>query len=58
MNPLEWYKQKFCDKCKEQSCQHKGGGIYTTDWNAKLMCVTAANLMLELERPTLRKMRK
>jgi len=58
MNPLLWYFKKYCDNCKEKTCQTSGGGVYTANWNAKLMCVEAANVMLELDRPTIRKMRK
>ena len=57
-NPLEWFTQSFCSICKEKSCQHKGGGIYITDWNAKLMCALSAGIMLEIDRQTLKKLRK
>lgn len=54
MNPLEWYQRKFCSKCKEHTCETKGG-IYTVNWNAKLACIQSAKLFLELDRPLFRK---
>jgi len=49
-NPLEWYEKKICSKCKNKACQTSGGGVYRTDWNAKLACILSAVIMLELDR--------
>lgn len=58
MNPLLWYEDKFCSKCKEKTCQRKGDGIYIVDSKAKAMCIQAALLMAEMNREELRKIRK
>ena len=58
MNPIEWYQTKYCSKCKEKTCEKTGTGVYRADWQAKLFCIMSANIMLNLDRPTLKKMKK
>lgn len=56
-NPLEWYNDKFCLKCKTKPCERRSQGMYSgIDWNAKLACILSSNIMLEIDRPQVRKL--
>lgn len=57
-NPIEWYQEKYCLNCKNKPCQKMGSGTYRTDWNAKLFCIMSSNIMLNLDRQELKKMKK
>jgi len=57
-NPIEWYEQKYCKKCKNKPCQKKGGGVYGTDWSAKLFCVLTLTAMLEYDRAAVKNLHK
>jgi len=56
-NPIEWYEQKYCKKCKTRPCEGRGG-VYSTNWNAKLFCILSAVLLLELDRQKLKELGK
>jgi hypothetical protein len=59
-NPIEWYQEKYCSKCKNKPCIKKGTGIYTTniDYSGKTFCALAALLLLNLNRPLLKELGK
>ena len=57
-NPLEWFKEKFCQKCKNKPCQSKGP-VYVTSppkVEARLLCILALNAMLELNREQVKRL--
>ena len=31
MNPLMWYNDNFCKKCKEKTCRRTSGGVFYED---------------------------
>jgi hypothetical protein len=56
-NPLDWYLNKYCSKCEKRPCTAAGSGVYSPNWNAKLMCAIAASIMYQFDRTTLKQIR-
>lgn len=56
MNGLKWYREKFCEKCKERTCEVLTPGmIRRGDPTGITACLMAMNIMLQYNRAEAKK---